>query len=98
MLQYLPVEVLYVFPKLPHVLLASQPAVPRRQNVEVQAFDAFQGVDPFLDVGVVEVAVRHRLNRDEVDGKEDAFLREPHDDGVVRVIAAHVGEFHGRAA
>ena len=40
---------------------------PWREDVEIDLLDATQGIDPLLDVAVVEVAEGERLDRDEVD-------------------------------
>jgi hypothetical protein len=69
-----------------------------RQDIEVHQFHALQGVDPVLDVGVGKVAEGHRLHREEIDGEEHSFLREAHDNGIIGMVAAHVGKLQHRAA
>ena len=54
--------------------------------------------DPFVEIGVGEVAERHAFHRDEVDGEDDLLLGKAHHQRVVGMVAADIDQLHDGAA
>ena len=59
---------------------------------------AFDRVLEVRQVGVGHVAEMYALDRNEVDGEQDALARQPHHQRVVRVIFSHIDQFEIGAA